>query len=276
MKVIYICFLLLLYSINSVSQEKESSIREIDYALIEASRLKVMGNIDEAVKLYKTCVASYPECAAAWYELGSIYTSSGLINEAEDFIKKAYTLNKQNYWYVMAYADILNKNNKYKEAVNVLNKAIKDFKKEELLIKFNIADNYNNLQKFNKAINALNDLEKKYGISELISAKKIEIYKKQEEDKKVEQEFEKIMNTDPYNISFLILYAEYLVEKEHINEAIQKYEFVLSLDEENIYAISNLTELYEKSGDFEKSYNFLLKTFQSDHISINKKIQTLS
>ena len=276
MRLIHICFFSLFFCLTALTQERSKSIREIDYALIEASRLKALGNIEEAVKLYKTCVASYPECAAAWYELGSIYTSAGVLNEAEEFLKNAYNLNKKNYWYVIAYADILNKNNKYKDAVKVLNKALNEFPKDEISIKFNIAENYISWQKYKLALKMLTNIEDKYGKSELISAKKIDLFKKTKNDKKIEREFKKVITADPENLPFNILYAEFLAEKELYQKAIEKYEYVLSLDQENIYAISNLTELYEKTDDYEKSYDFLLKTFQSSHISFNKKIQTLS
>jgi len=275
MKNILVILFLSIYC-NIFPQDQQAIKNEVQYALIEASRLKLMGNLEEAVKIYKTCISSYPECAVAWFEIGSIYSASGLEKDAENFLKTSYLLDKDNYWYVIAYTDLLNKNGNYKEAINVLEKSLKNFPKEDILLKYRMAENYYDLKKHEKAIKIIDKLERKYGISQLLIARKIEIIKELGNDKKIKNEFIKIINHDPENLTFNIMYAEYLVEKNLINEAISKYEYILTIDEENIYAISNLTELYAKIEETEKSYEFLLRTFKSEEISLNKKIQTLS
>jgi len=268
--------LIVCISINVFSQEKPNLEREMQFALIEASRLKMMGNMEEAVRLYKTCVASYPKCAVAWYELGTIYSGSGLEAESEKCLHNAYLLDKTNYWYVIAYTDLLNRNSNFREAIKILNKALKNFPAEEILLKYRIAENHYDLGEYNKSVKIINEIEKKYGYSQLITARKIEILKVLGNHNKTTKAFNNILEKDPENLTFNIMYAEYLMERGLNHEAIEKYEFVLTKDEENIYAITNLSELYAKIGQKEEAYKFLLKTFQSEEIGVNKKIQTLS
>jgi len=273
----YILLLLIVFiSTDLFSQENRDPEREIKFALIEASRLKAMGNIEETIKLYKTCVNSYPDCAVAWYELGSIYAGNGLDVEAEKYLHNAYLLDKKNYWFVIAYTDLLSRNKKFKEAVKILNKSVKNFPDEEILLKYRTVENYYDLRKFNKSIKVIEELEKKFGYSQIITARKIEILKVIGNHKNIIKEFNDVIAKEPENITFNIMYAEYLVEKKLIKEAIERYEHVLNIDKENIYAISNLSELYAGIKEKEKAYKFLLKTFQSDEISVKKKIQTLS
>jgi len=37
------------------------------YALIEASRQKMIGNVNESIKLYQACIKTNPDCDVAYY-----------------------------------------------------------------------------------------------------------------------------------------------------------------------------------------------------------------
>ncbi len=270
-------FIFLTLFVNIAYSQKDSDLpSEIKYALIEASRLKVLGNVEEALKVYKSCVNSYPECGAAWYEIGTLYLSAGLNNQAEENLKKSFDLDRHNYWYSYSYADVLAINEKYEESNKIMKRMLKDFPKEKIFIIYKIADNFYNQKNYSKSLKYFNKIEKDLGISEMISVRKLEIFKKIGQDRKIEKEFNYIFRINPGNIPLNIIYAEYLVENNKIDEAIKKYEYILDIDEDNIYAISNLSELYLEKGDKEKANQFLIKTFKSEEISPVKKIQMLS
>ncbi len=271
--------IILLFSADYLlfSQEKDSKRHEFTYALIEASRLKMTGSLDEAVKLYTFCVETDSKCAAAWYELASIYSATGKVKEAEEFVKKAYDLDNSNYWYVVAYADILDMNKNHEEAIKLLKKASRTFKnKDELFFKYSLADSYFNAGKSKKALKTLNRIEDKYGKSELITLRRVDFYKERGNHDMVIRSFKDFIHTDPDNIHINLKYAEYLFENEQYNDAVKIYEDILEIDESNIYAISNLADIYNKIGNDDKSLSFLAEAFRSDYLSFQKKIQTLS
>lgn len=275
---IKICLLILFNSafVNVISQKENNFSSELKYALIEASRLKVLGNFDEAIKVYRSCVKSYPSCAAAWFEIGSLYASAQMDELAEENLKKAYVLDKENYWYAFYYSELLSINKKFQESNVVIKKMIKDFPKEEIILIFKTADNYDNMGKYQKALKLFEHIEKNLGFSEMISIRKIDILKKTGKSRKLEKEFENTFKIYPENIALNIVYAEYLVQKGLTKEAIEKYEDILTMDEDNIYAISNLSELYDKIGEKDLAKQFLVKSIQSEEISIRRKLQILS
>lgn len=249
---------------------------ETAYALIEASRQKMMGNLEEAAKLYKLTVNSDPECAAAWYELASIYSATAQLTEAEEYIAKAYNLDKENYWYIVAYADVLEMNAKYDMAIKVLTKGLQKSPDNELDFLFQMADNYFLKGSHNKALKVYSRIEKKYGLSEMAEIRKIDIYKELHNDKMVVRSFEKLISSDPVNIPLYLMYAEYLNESGKLDSAVVQFEKVLEFDPSNIFAVSNLADLYGKIGNMEKSYYYLQNAFYSDEISDQKKLQTLA
>ena len=264
------------YFLSVHSQNVNVRSGETAYALIEASRQKMMGNLDEAVKLLKLTVSSDPECAAAWYELASIYSATAQLTEAEEFIAKAYNLDKENYWYIVAYADVLQMNAKYDMANKVLAKGLQKSPENELTFLFQIADNYFLKGSHNKALKVYNRIEKKYGMSEMAEIHKIDIYKELKNDKMVVRSFEKLLSSDPANIPLYLMYADYLNESGNIDSAIVHFEKVIELDPSNIFAVSNLADLYGKIGNMEKSYYYLQNAFLSGEISDQKKLQTLA
>lgn len=262
--------------LSTFSQKNNNLSNDIIYALIEASRLKVMGNIEEALKIYKSCINSYPDCAAGWYEAGKILMNIGNTTEAENYLKRSYDIDPQNYWYGLAYSDALAINKNYIESNRIIKKLKNKFPEEEILLKFQIAENFFNDKKYSKSINYLNDIERRFGPSEMVTVRKIEIFKLKKNNKNIEKEFQKVFNINPGNLSLNILYAEYLFESKKFNKAITQYENILNLDEDNIFAISNLAELYKVIGEKEKADEFLIKTFKSDLIPASKKIQMIS
>ena len=272
----YIAFIILISLTYFSFCQENSKSGETTYALIEAARLKMLGNLEEAAKLYNAAVNSDPKCAGGWYELASIYSVMGKVAEAEVFISKAYNLDKSNYWYTIAYADVLGLNKKFKEAVKILKHGIQKLPKEEMRFRFQIASNFHLDGNYKMAIKEYENIERKFGISEIISARKIEIYKELKNDEEINSTFINYLAKDPENMPMILMYAEHLSEKGKINEAVNQFEKALRLDDTNIFAISNLADLYSKLGDNEKSYSFLLDAFLSDEISSEKKMQTLS
>ena len=81
--------------------------RDYQYALIEAVKQKNLGNLSEAVKLYKLVIKEKADCDAAYYELGTIYLMTKQLELARTNLEKAYLLDPENQWYTLAYLNAL-------------------------------------------------------------------------------------------------------------------------------------------------------------------------
>jgi tetratricopeptide (TPR) repeat protein len=74
---------------------------QYNYMVSEAFRLKYLGSVADAVKLFETCKKNYPDKAVPYFELAQIYSFQGNKQVAKINALKAEKIEKENYWYKM-------------------------------------------------------------------------------------------------------------------------------------------------------------------------------
>ena len=132
--------------------QQQGDSNDYQYALIEAVKQKNLGNLSEAVKLYRLVIRDKPECQVAYYELGGIYLMSNQVELALPNLKIAYELDSENKWYVMAYLNALGSGKQYDEMELILKEQLKN-NPEEVEWEYQLATVYLNQEKQKKAIN---------------------------------------------------------------------------------------------------------------------------
>ncbi len=263
------------YSQKGIEKAVQNPAYSYQYALIEASRQKMIGNIDEAISLYKTCVNSNPECDVAYYELGTVYSAIGENQKAEENLEKAYKLNQNNYWYAIAYSELLKINGNTAGSLKILKKLRKINVNSALTIDFKISEIYAQNGKYRKALNLLEKIEKENGVSEIISFKKIEVFKLQGNLSGAEKVLSELISEAPEIVEYQIIKAEFYSETGDTVSAIRAYENAFIIDSSNIFAITNLADLYSALGDRAKAYYYLNQAFLNNNIPVGNKIQTM-
>jgi tetratricopeptide (TPR) repeat protein len=245
------------------------------YALTEASRQKMIGDINEAIALYENCIKTDPKCDVAYYELGTIYSALNNNQKSEENLEKAFNLVPNNYWYGIAYSELLKVNNKRDKSLEVL-KSIRDMDPtNSLTINYKIAEIYSDDGKYKKAIKILDNIEKENGLSEMVSFMKIETYKKMRNLKLAEAEIKILIENNPDYSGYQVILAEFYTEKKDTTSAIAAYEQAYNLDSTSIYAITNLADLFAKRGQNNQAFYYLKRAFENDNIDVINKIQTL-
>jgi tetratricopeptide (TPR) repeat protein len=262
---------LLLVSLLSFSQEMGTM--NFEYTLIEASRLKALGNINEAIRLYRQCLEIKPESDVVLYELGSIFAAYGENAEAEPLLSKAWNLNRDNYWYVLAYTQMLGINGKDKESAKIIKSFLKN--SDELKLRFMLAENYFSMGRYRKSMKLLMEIENEHGVAELLALRKAEIYKKTGDFEKGRAELLRLISILPESPDYIVLLAEYLEEVGKHEEALEWFKTAYSMDSTNVYAITNLADYYNKDGFTPEGFYYLEKAFNLDNIKIENKINTI-
>ncbi len=277
-KIVYTGILILL-TLSSYGQGVDNkSIKpeySYQYALIEASRQKMIGNVNEAINLYNTCIKVNPHSDVAYYEMGTVYSAIGENTKAEENLEKAYNLNPKNYWYGIAYSELLKINKNSTKSLKILKKIKKLNALNSLTIDFKIAEIYVENRKYKKALNLLGEIEKENGISELISFKKFEIYKLQKKFSSAESVLVNLSRQAPEISEYHVLLAEFYTETGDSVKALQSYENAYKADSSNIYAVTNLADMYSSMGEDDKAYFFLNRAFLNKNIPLDSKIQTM-
>ena len=267
---VLLCFYLSL----TLGQEQNTN-RDYQYALIEAVKYKNLGNLPEAIKYYGMVIKEKPDCAVAYYETGSIYLSTNQLDLARTNLSKAYTLDMQNQWYVLAYLNALGGLEEYEEMEDILKKKIKE-EPDKVEWEFRLAMTYFSMGKSGKAIRELERIEKEKGFSERITLFKASIYESDEKFDLAREEIEKVMLLFPEAIQFRIVAAELCLKSGDEDAAATYYHEILEVDSLNIFALTNLTDYYREKEDYRNSYKYLAKSFRSEQIELNRKLAILS
>ncbi len=274
--IIYILGLIMvLFSWQECLGQQGVGNNDYQYALIEAVKQKNLGNLAEAVKLYRLVIKERPDIDVAYYELGGIYLISNQVDLAISNLKIAYEKDSENQWYLLAYLNALEAGKQYDEMESILKKKA-SLEPGEVEWEYQLAAVYFNQDKHKKAINTLDRIEQEKGFSEKVTLLKASIYESDEEYALALVELKKVMALFPEAIQFRIVAAELCMKSGKEDEAAQFYLEMLMVDSTNIFALTNLTDYYRKKEDYKSSFKYLTKSFSSPQIDSKRKIAILS
>ncbi len=262
---------------TNVQEEKELSEkekREYYYALTEATKQKLFGNLREAASNYRNCIRVNPESAVSYYEMANILLMAGNGEEAERYSKKAGELDPENFWYKRQLIQIYKMNNKKEKAVRLLEELSKK-NPDNPEMKFELAGLYDETGKTGQALKYLNMLEKQFGISEPVILAKEKIYQRNGEYKKAEEELLKLINIFDEEIRYLGMLAELYGDSGNKEKALETYERIFELEPENGMARLSLAEFYKTQGEQKKYKETIIEAFQSKDLSIDHKIEEI-
>lgn len=240
---------------------------------IDACREKILGNFNEAEKMFLKVLAADPKNDAAIYELGGIYELQNNNGQALKSAKEAYRLDPGNKWYKIFLADMYMKNQYYAESANLYKELALEGNDEDYYFNWTVALIYG--AKYNEAIQVYNEMEKKFGVSEEVSLRKEKLYLQLNKVDKAAEEIEKLIVKFPGETKYYLLIAEIYVNNNLFDKAVPYYEKMAQLNPDDPGIHLYLSDYYRKKGEKEKSFEELKSAFRNPALDIDKKIKIL-
>lgn len=240
-----------------IPQLNTRELQKFNYFFLEAERLKLKGNIDEAYELYKHCLDINPESSEVLAALAQFYfylkeDSIGML-----YMEKTVQNEPDNYWYSQNLAGIYQQQNKIDKAINLLKSMQLRFPdNDEPLV--GLLDLYNQKKDYKSTISVLNELESRNGKSEQISQEKLRMYLILGDNKKAYEEVESLSNEYPDDMQYRCLLGDVYLNNGKTKEAYNIYQNILTKDPHdeqallsiiNYYAVTNQKNLYEQNID---------------------------
>lgn len=258
------------------SQNKLFTKHDIDvnHYFVSANKEKLLGNTEDAIRLFKKCLQIDPNNAAAAYELSIIAVNSNDFQNAEIYSRKAYTLNPDNEWYAIIFVESLQRNKKPGEAVKIYQKLIKNFP-DRTDIYYDFADCYLRMNKPVDAIAIYDELEKKIGVNAELSLQKEKIYVRMGKFEKAVEEINKLITSAPDDAKYYGILAELYAANNKDAEAVETYQKALKIDGENPYINLSFSEYYRQKRDYTKGFIYLERAFNSEELDIDSKVKIL-
>ena len=97
----------------------EEQQRNLEKSFIDACSARQLGDMEEAVQLFRKCLSIDKKNHATMFELAKIYREQKNIAEAGEMIEEAVALNPNNKYYTLFYADLLGLVGRFDEAAAV-------------------------------------------------------------------------------------------------------------------------------------------------------------
>jgi|GEM_PF-2519103 Tfp pilus assembly protein PilF len=288
-KVILISLILfpnLLFSQKLIHQESTLAADSIKvkYYFHEALRNKFMQNFGVSYELLKQCVKIDKNNPDYFYELSIVSFSLDKKEESVKYASFAYYGDTSNKYFALQYAQVLNLTGKNLEAVWVYKKIL-DSNNASLEDYLNCAFLYQKIGDLDNALKLLIDAETLFGVQDIISGSKIDIYTRQKRFDEAISEGQKLVNQDSLDFrKRLVLYDAYLAGGDIASaELLLKNSYkldnsntLLLLNLSNFYLVTGNTDLYFKylnrliflNGNIEDIYQLVAKLLSNPQVAI--------
>lgn len=239
-----------------------------------ATREKILGNYEEAVRNYRKCLSIDPNHAASAYELGIIAMNDNDPIAGLAYSSIAYNKDPDNLWYGILYAEALKANRKFPEVGKLYEKLIKKYpERSELYL------DYSNVllttKKTGEALDVLNRLEKVTGPQMELSVQKQRIYLKEGKLDLAVAEIQKLIDSNPGEARYHLLMAEVYSANNMQEKALESYQKALAIDPDDPYINLSVAESFRQKKDVDGAQPFLRKAFGSSELDIDSKVKIL-
>ncbi len=201
-------------------------------SLIDASREKLIGNTDKALKIYKKLVEEKRSLPHVWYEIARLEFAKENNLEALDAIDKAIDMEPDNIWYLLFKVELYEKQNEYLSAANTLASFVKGQNNSPDLLK-KLAYLYVEARDYNSALSIYRQIESKVGIHEEVSRKIYNIYLLVGKQQEAIEELRSYLKHYPEHVEVLELLAENYLHTGQENKAKKIYHKILRIEPDN-------------------------------------------
>jgi tetratricopeptide (TPR) repeat protein len=259
---------------KAVSSDPTSFKREEEMLTAEGMKFMMRDEPAKAQPIFEQIIQKSPQDAAGYYLVATSLIKQDKLDEAIISSKKAYELNKSNFYYAQQLAELYAKRRKYTEAAQIYETLLAK-NPENVQYGIELAAVYVFNEQFDKAIQTYNILEKSIGVTEEIIHQKQQLYLRKNDVEKALAEARKLIASEPGEVSYRIELAEMLIVYERITEAVVPLEEALKINPDEAQAHVLLADIYRRTGNVEKCNQELKLVFANPNLDADPKIRVL-
>ena len=259
---------------KSVKQEVDKDNFMYNTHLFGALKAKSLENFEEALKQFQKCIKLNDKQAVPFYESALINKNQGNLELAEEQIKIATTLEENNRWYQLAYAEILFSNQDFKSAAVQYKKLLLSEPGNEDIY-YMLADTYIYDNDFLEAIAVYDNLEENKGVNKMISMQKHKLYMELKKKKNAIKELVNLLAKFPNDIEALEILSEVYLLNDEKDKAFEIFKKLAIIAPNNGRIHLTLADYYREQGDNMKSFEELKLAFKSTKLGVDIKVRVL-
>ena len=253
-------------------QLTEEQKLDYDHDFIEATKLKLFGNLPDAASMLTSCVEVNPYDAAAHFQLSEIYSMVNDQKNALRYARFAARYAPENEWYKMQLANIYMESKNMDSAI-VVYRQIVDLKPDNTELRYHLAFLYLEKNEYRKAIRELDKIEKIYGFTEDHAIAKYRVYAQKNDVKATEAVLKKSVKMYPDDLRFYGLLAELYSMTGREKEARENYTRLLEVDPENAIGYISMIEFYKDYGNDARAMEEMQRMYDLKNIDPDLKVE---
>ena len=254
---------------------REYDVSAFNYLYVDAVRMKLMGNLGDALKYFEQCLILNPESDATYYQMAQIVLTSGDLVNGKKYIKKGCEIQPGNLWYNMLLASIYHQQNNLDSAIICYERAVKAYPEKENL-QVSLAKLYSQNRNYDKARNLLNKLDEKYGVSESTTLSLVENLIDDEKFKEANDKIQQLLVQDPDNIVFNGYLAEIYRHEGKPEKAKEVYNQLIARNPDDPAIQLSLCEFLLSEKNYDELFDLLNIVLMNDKITKEEKISLIA
>ncbi len=275
----FVVFLLgLLTACNTPKTAVQDGPSTADYPYIqrfhEGVRLKIKGQLKEAISAFEICLNERPNDDAVAYALAECHLMLNERQQAVEYTEKAAKIDPDNIWYTQELAYMYFEQGKMSEAEKAFAKMVaKEPSNIDWL--FGYAEVLKRLNKRQEAIDAYNRMEDELGPLPDLALQKYELYMQLKQETKAIAELEKARAEFPDEPAILGTLVDHYFRKNDVEKARDMLVELVKANPENGRANLALGDIYMREGNKKEGYRYFKAAFEGEGVDIDTKMNVL-
>jgi len=260
---------------KEVKQDIDKENFKFNTHLFNALKAKSLENYEKALEQFQKCIKIDDKQAVPFYESALINKGLGNLDLAVEQAKITTSIDGDNRWFQLNFAEVLFANQDFKSAsVEYKKLLIKEPGNKELY--FLLADTYIYDNDFLKAIGVYDDLEQIKGIDKMVSMQKHKLYMQLEKKKYAIEELKNLLEKFPNDVEALEILSEVYLLNDEKEKAFDIFKQLAIIAPENGRIHLTLADYYREQGDNTKSFDELKLAFKSIKLGVDVKVRILA
>ena len=254
--------------------DRKDSLQSYNYFFLEAIRQQDMGNLTAAFDLLRHAHDLNPQAPEVYYQLAAFYVDMKKDTLAREYFEKAASLDPKNSVYQEKLGKLYVTQKDYPNAINAFERLYESNKTRSDVLQI-LYQLYGSQNEYKMMIKCLERLETLEGTSEQIALSKMQIYEQMGEKRKEYDELKTLVDSNPLNLNYRVMFGNWLLQNGKKKEALQKYRDVLKEDPNNSLAKLSMMDYYNNIGDKATVKTILQELLQSPKTEKETKLELL-
>ncbi|MDD7258094.1 MAG: tetratricopeptide repeat protein [Prevotellaceae bacterium] len=232
----------------AVPQLSYNDEQRFKYFFHEALGKQMAGEYDAAFDLFNHCLSINPYAAEVYSMQASYYAELNNDSTVLAYMKKAAELSPDNDIYLERLAVAHINSNNMNEAIRTYEWLYAGHKDRSDVLSV-LLQLYNRQKDYDKMIHTINRLETVEGSSEQTALSRMRVYALQGKKREEFNELRTLSDKHPNDMNYHVMMGNWLLQNGKMQEALDKYNFVLKQDSQNLSAKLSMMDYYRMVGE---------------------------